>query len=259
MSAAIYTRYSCDLQRPTSTVDQIRECRDAAEGKGWTVLGEFIRSDEATSGQSLAGRDGLDELVKLAEQPNCPFDGILIDDTSRIGRNLSDTLPLSDRLKFANVFLYFVNRRLDSRDPNFRTLFISYGQQDEMYSAGVGEKVHRGQKGQVLAGHVGSGRAYGYRNVPIESTTRKGQWGRPFVEAVEFQKIPEEVEVVIRIFTLYVGGLGHRAIARRLNEDEVPSPFQGRSPIRRVWNATNIKGILRNEKYRGVCVQRRLA
>jgi hypothetical protein len=31
---AIYARYSCDRQRPTS-IDQIRECRDAAASNGW--------------------------------------------------------------------------------------------------------------------------------------------------------------------------------------------------------------------------------
>jgi len=40
---AIYTRFSSDLQRDSSTEDQIRECREAAEerdGMSWT---EYIR------------------------------------------------------------------------------------------------------------------------------------------------------------------------------------------------------------------------
>jgi DNA invertase Pin-like site-specific DNA recombinase len=67
-----------------------------------------------------------------------------MDDTSRFGRNLSDTLPMSDILEYSGVSLFFANRRLDSRDPNFRVLFVSYGQQDEQSSRGTGEKVHRG-------------------------------------------------------------------------------------------------------------------
>src|ERR1017187_7243969 len=106
---AIYARYSSDLQRPSSIEDQIRQCRDAAARNGWDVVDDYIRSDSAISGRSLVGRDGLDELVQLAEQSPSPFDGILIDDTSRFGRNLSDTLPLSDVLEHANVFLYFAN------------------------------------------------------------------------------------------------------------------------------------------------------
>ena len=254
---AIYTRFSSDLQRPTSPEDQERECRDAAAQYGWTVLDQFIRSDRAVSGQSLLGRDGLDQLVKLAEQPDCPFDGILIDDTSRFGRNLSDTLPLSDRLKFANVFLYFVNRRLDSRDPNFRTLFIAYGQQDEQYSLGVGEKVHRGQKGRALDGCIGNGRVYGFTNVPIEDPILKGSWGRPVVKSVTLVKNPEEAAVILRIFDMYITGLGPLSIARKLNDEGVLSPLHGHGLLRRVWCAGTIKKILRNEKYRGVNVWNR--
>lgn len=126
----VYARYPCEMSRPTSIEDQIRECKDAAERNGWVVVDEFIRFDSAISGRSLAGRDGLPELIKLADQPDCPFDGIIIDDTSRFGRSLSDTLILSDRLQYLGKFLYFVNRRLDSRDPNFRMLFIFCVHQD---------------------------------------------------------------------------------------------------------------------------------
>jgi DNA invertase Pin-like site-specific DNA recombinase len=65
---AIYARYSCDLSKPTSIDDQVRECRAAAEQNGWIVLDEYIRFDAAISGRCLAGRDGLDALIKLAEK-----------------------------------------------------------------------------------------------------------------------------------------------------------------------------------------------
>jgi site-specific DNA recombinase len=116
---AIYARYSSDLQRQSSIEDQVRQCRDAAARNGWTVIDEFILSDKAVSGQQLAGRQGLDDLIKLAKQLPHRFDGIIIDDTSRFGRDLSSTLPMTDELKYANIFLYFANRQLDSRDRNF--------------------------------------------------------------------------------------------------------------------------------------------
>ena len=171
---AIYTRYSSSLQRSSSTSDQVRQCREAASSKGWRVLDNFIRSDEAKSGRGRVGRDGFEELIALAQTRDCPFDGIVIDDTSRFGRNLSQTLPLSDLLEEAGVFLHFANRSLDSRDPNFRQLFIAYGQHDEAFSKSLGEKVHRGQRGRALNGYIPNGRVYGYTNVPIEHPTRKG-------------------------------------------------------------------------------------
>jgi DNA invertase Pin-like site-specific DNA recombinase len=254
---AIYARYSSDLQRPSSIEDQIRQCRDAADRNGWVVADEYIRFDSATSGRSLVGRDGLEELIKLAEQPSRPFAGIVIDDTSRIGRNLSDTLPLSDFLEHAGVFLHFANQTLNSRDPNFRLLYIAYGQHDEQYSRHLAELVHRGQRGRVLKGFVGSGRVYGYNNIPIEDPTRKGLYGRPCVEAVKMEINLAEAAVVVRIFQLYVAGLGCRAIATSLNAEGVPSPLKGQSKMRRLWTTFTISTIVSNEKYRGVHVWNR--
>src|SRR6267378_1515845 len=78
---AIYARYSSESQRDTSTEDQIRNCRAGAERNGWIVLDEFIRFDEAMTGRTVAGRDGLADLIRLAKQRPKPFDCILIDDT----------------------------------------------------------------------------------------------------------------------------------------------------------------------------------
>src|ERR1700732_165252 len=153
---AIYTRYSSELQLESSTTDQVRQCRAAAQRNGWTVMDQYVRSDEEVSGQLLADRHGLEDLMKLAQQKPRPFDGIVFDDTSRFGRGLSNALRLSEELEYAKVFLYFVNRQLDSRNPNFRTLFIQYAQQDEQSSFGTAEKVHRGQMGRVLRGYNSS-------------------------------------------------------------------------------------------------------
>ena len=45
-AAAIYARYSSDLQREASIEDQIRICRERATKEGWSIYkaGLFIRS-----------------------------------------------------------------------------------------------------------------------------------------------------------------------------------------------------------------------
>jgi len=142
---AIYAKYTSHLQGQRSLEDQVRRCQDAATLNGWTVLDECIRCDEAGLGRFKVGRGGLYELVELAEQPFCPFDGIVMENTSRLGWSLSDTLPLTDRLKSANVFLYFVDHDLDSRDPHFRTGLILFGQQDEQRYSDLGVTLLRKQ------------------------------------------------------------------------------------------------------------------
>ena len=89
---AVYARFSSDLQRDASTQDQFRNCRGLAARKNWNVVDEYVRSDEGISGASLEDRKGLLELIAAAKQRPRPFDRLLVDDTSRLARNLSEWL-----------------------------------------------------------------------------------------------------------------------------------------------------------------------
>ena len=252
---AIYARYSSELQNSSSIEQQIRACREYAAAQGWIVIEECIFFDEAKSGQSLAGRDGLDAMMTLVDGAEPPFDGILLADTSRFGRKLTDTLQMSERLEYRKIFLYFVENELDSRGRNFRQLFIDSGRRDEEYVRFVAKKVHTGQRDRALNGRLPNGRVFGYDNIPVEDPTRKGKHGRPAVAHVLLVSNPVQTAAVRRIFEMYARGMGHRSIARTLNAERVPSPLQGTgSPIRRAWNASSVAGILKNEKYRGVNV-----
>ena len=100
MRCSIYARYSSDLQRESSIEDQIRKCREHAARKGWRVLDAYVRSDNALSGAALAPRDALNSLVAQAAAKPRAFDRILVDDTSRLARNVADALKMVDRLRF---------------------------------------------------------------------------------------------------------------------------------------------------------------
>jgi site-specific DNA recombinase len=86
MRCAIYARYSSDLQRESSIEDQIRKCREFADRQGWTVLENYVRSDQAISGAALPGRDALQSRVEDAKRKPRPFDCLLVEDTSRLAR-----------------------------------------------------------------------------------------------------------------------------------------------------------------------------
>jgi site-specific DNA recombinase len=225
MRAAIYARYSSDLQRPTSIEDQVRQCERAAEQNGWTVLRDYIRSDSEVSGATLALRDGLNSLIADAKKTPRPFDCLLVDDTSRLGRNLTDVLKVSEILRHSGVFLYFVSQRLESRDDRlFRQLLIVNGMMDEQFLVGLADKVHRGQEGRVLKGQVPGGRCYGYRNVPIEDLSRQGEYGRPAVIGVDQVIDPEEAAVVVQMFELYAAAFSYSSIAKQFNSAKLQAP-----------------------------------
>ena len=48
--AAIYARFSTDMQRDASIEDQLRTCRARAKAEGWTVVETY--ADRAISGAS---------------------------------------------------------------------------------------------------------------------------------------------------------------------------------------------------------------
>jgi len=107
MRCAIYARYSSDLQREASIEDQIRKVREFAARNGWTILEEYVLYDQAMSGAALAGRDALNALIADAKRKPRPFDRILIDDTSRLARNVAEALTMVATLKFHGVGVTF--------------------------------------------------------------------------------------------------------------------------------------------------------
>lgn len=218
---------------------------------------KFIRSDSEITGQSLVGRDGLDELIRLVKTTPRPFDGIIIDDTSRLGRYVPDVLKVVDILEGYGVFVYFAAQRLDSRAPAFRQIFTIFAMMDEQHVAQLTYKVHRGQHGRVLKGYVPGGKCYGYQNKPIEDPTRRGEYGRPAIIGVEQRVLPEQAAVVLRIFKMYAAGLSYSRIAKTLNREGVLSPKPPRKGKVRGWCPSAIRELLLNEKYRGVLVWNR--
>ena len=63
MRAAIYARYSSDLQSAASVEDQVRLCEERAVREGWTLTGRY--ADRGLSGASLM-RPGLQQLLQDA-------------------------------------------------------------------------------------------------------------------------------------------------------------------------------------------------
>ncbi|WP_090849166.1 recombinase family protein [Paracoccus alkenifer] len=63
-AAALYARYSSDLQNPCSVDDQLNLCREYAARQGWTVVSCY--HDEAVSGAAIRGRNGAIRMLEDA-------------------------------------------------------------------------------------------------------------------------------------------------------------------------------------------------
>jgi DNA invertase Pin-like site-specific DNA recombinase len=94
---ALYARYSSDLQSPTSIEDQLQLCRAYAERQGWTVVATF--QDAALSGFGVEHRPGYQELLAAALAPARSLDVIVVEDLSRLTRDMAELLRLHHRLR----------------------------------------------------------------------------------------------------------------------------------------------------------------
>jgi site-specific DNA recombinase len=104
MRAVIYARYSSDLQREASILDQVEVCRRYIGGQGWTV--HRVYADRAASGGSPF-RQAFQQLLADLESGN--FDVIVCEALDRLGRKLSDVAALHDQLEFRGIALHAVN------------------------------------------------------------------------------------------------------------------------------------------------------
>lgn len=205
--AAIYARYSTELQSYRSVDDQIDLCRAFAQAQGITVVATY--DDRARSGTTTHGRDGLSRLVQDARAG--AFDTIVVEALDRLSRDQEDLAGLHKRLTFAGVEIIAVHDgKADALQVGIRGLVSS------LWIADLKTKIRRGMSGRVRDGLSAGGRAYGYRPTP-------GAPGRPTI-------YEPEAEIVRRIFADYLAGTVPRNIAKALNAEGVPGPRGVRWP-----------------------------
>lgn len=234
--AAIYARFSTDLQSERSVDDQIALCREFAARNGLTVTQVYF--DKARSGASILGRDGLLSLMDEARSGR--FDTVIVEALDRLSRDQEDLAGIHKRLSFAGIQIVAVHDgAADAIQIGIRGLVST------LFLADLKHKIRRGMTGVIRDGRHAGGRAYGYRPTP----------GQPGV----LQVFEPEAEVVRRIYAEAVSGALPREIAAGLNREGIQPP-RGAS-----WNASTIvgsaqrgNGILRNPLYTGRIVWNRV-
>ncbi|WP_297213463.1 MULTISPECIES: recombinase family protein [Thermodesulfovibrio] len=260
IKCAIYARYSSENQREASIEDQIRKCRDFAAQKGWIVLEEHIYFDKAQTGFSTENREAFSKLYSLITSGKAPFQYLLIDETSRLSRNINQALNIHSIFRFHNVQVFCVSQGIDSSQEFSEEMIAFHAIKDHMFIKETGKRTHRGLEGQFLKGFSTGGKHYGYKSKPVYSD-RKDIYGNPIAEGYVLEVNQEESRVIREIFTLF-GEKGWSAkrivnfLNKRLLETGAPKPPKGK-----FWTVSTIigsknrnRGILNNELYIGKIV-----
>jgi DNA invertase Pin-like site-specific DNA recombinase len=119
---ALYARVS--TKRDQTTENQLISLRDWAEGRGHTIIGEFV--DEGFSGKiGKEKRPALDALEKAAKRGE--VDMIAVTALDRLGRNLNHLVGLSAELEALGIGLFVRNLALDTSTPAGRLMFHVIG------------------------------------------------------------------------------------------------------------------------------------
>jgi DNA invertase Pin-like site-specific DNA recombinase len=237
LRAAVYARYSSDRQSPASIADQIRVCREYAERQGWQLLEDHVYHDDAVSGAG-ADRPEFNRLLAAASREDRAFDVLLVDDTSRLSRNLADSVRTVETLRFKGCRVVAVSQGIDSQHDQADVLMAVHGVVDSLYVKELAKKTHRGLQGRALQGFHTGGRCYGFDIVHDGDTVR-------------YQINDTEAAVVRRIFEMSAGGASLKAIAKTFNHEHVPPARKRKGKQDATWCPNAIREMLRNETYIG--------
>ena len=194
----------------------------------WTYVDVY--ADEGISATSTKRREGFNRMVKDALDGK--IDLIVTKSVSRFARNTVDTLTTVRQLKEKGVEVYFEKENIytmDSKGELLITIMSSLAQEE---SRSISENVTWGQRKRMQDGKVSMAYKHflGYK---------KGSDGLP--EIVE-----SEAKIVRLIYTMYLQGKTHNAIARHLTNEGIPTPAG-----KKEWRVSTVLSILKNEKYKG--------
>ena len=239
---AIYARFSSQMQSEASIDDQIRLCRERTLREGWTVADVF--SDMAISGASMR-RPGVQRLMDEASRGS--FNIIITEALDRLSRDQADVSTMYKRLSFDGI------RIITLSEGEVSELHVGLkGTMNQLFLKDLADKTRRGLRGRVEVGRSAGGNSYGY-----EVVRRLGVDGLPVTGERTINEA--EAELIRRIYKEFSDGISPKAIAKRLNRENIPGP-RGKA-----WRDTAIRGhrvrgtgLLNNELYIGRLVWNRL-
>lgn len=244
MKCVAYCRVSSDNpEQMTSLENQIRHYTELFNKKGFEGADcgmyyckdgkkesiRYIKSifaDEGISGTKLKNRGAFKYMLECAYRKE--FDAILVKNVQRWARNVEDGTGIIKKLKVIGIKVIFEDGWLDSSNPaneaTINILFVMAQEESRSKSTAVQFGIRKAQE----AGKFTSAYPYGYKS-----------------ENGFLVPIPEQIEVVRKIFDLYLEGWGSTRITKYLNNQNIPTQ-KGRK-----WSTPQIYYVLANQIYVG--------
>jgi site-specific DNA recombinase len=190
----------------------------------WKYVGVY--SDEGMTGTKIK-RDGFQRMIRDAKAGK--IDIIVTKSLSRFARNTVDCLKTIREMKAINVDIFFEEQNIHTLSANGEfliSLLAGYAQEESRQCSE--NTLWRVRKNFKEGKPYGGSSMLGYK-----------------LEKGRFTVVPEEAEIVRKIFDLYLAGNGFCKIARILTNDGIKS-YTGKA-----WNKSTLGEIISNVTYTG--------
>ena len=230
LRVAAYCRVSTDDEEQLTSYEAQKNyyTDKIMTNKEWTMAGIF--ADEGITGTSARKRPEFLRMIRQCKQGK--IDIVLTKSISRFARNTVDCLNYVRALKELGIAVIFEKENMNTLEIDSEILITMLGAFAQSESESISANVRWGIRQAMKEGKatIQYKYLYGYR---------KGDDGKPEI-------IPDQAEVVRKIYDLFLSGTPVRGIQEYLNENAVPNINDEPK-----WARSAIDSILTNEKYCG--------
>ncbi len=230
LRVAAYCRVSTDDEEQLTSYEAQKNyyTDKIMTNKEWTMAGIF--ADEGITGTSARKRPEFLRMIRQCKQGK--IDIVLTKSISRFARNTVDCLNYVRALKELGIAVIFEKENMNTLEIDSEILITMLGAFAQSESESISANVRWGIRQAMKEGKatIQYKYLYGYR---------KGNDGKPEI-------IPEQADVVRKIYDLFLSGTPVRGIQEYLNTSAVPN-INGEPK----WARSAIDSILTNEKYCG--------
>ena len=230
LRVAAYCRVSTDDEEQLTSYEAQKNyyTDKIMTNKEWTMAGIF--ADEGITGTSARKRPEFLRMIRQCKQGK--IDIVLTKSISRFARNTVDCLNYVRALKELGIAVIFEKENMNTLEIDSEILITMLGAFAQSESESISANVRWGKRQAMKEGKaiINYKHLYGYR---------KGADGRPEI-------IPEQAEIVRKIYDLFLSGTPIRGILEYLNANRIPN-ISGESQ----WAKNAVNSILTNEKYCG--------
>ncbi len=230
LKVAAYCRVSTDEEEQKNSYQaQIEYYTDKInKNPEWQMAGIF--ADEGISGTQAKKRPEFLKMIRLCRQGK--IDLILTKSFSRFARNTVDSVDYIRELRALGIGVVSEKENMNTLNEDSEMLITILSCFAQAESESISKNVSWGVRQSFKNG-----------NVPIKYSTllgyRKGKNKLPEI-------IPDEAEIVKKIYRNYLDGMSLKQIADALNSRGLTT--KGKNSA---WKPETVKGILVNEKYSG--------